>query len=144
MLLGEGLGHRLVHEACSRKVGQQVLKRHVLGVVVAAHDQRETAPGRRRGWRSRVVTADPREVADSHGPAADSRKVAKPVSERESLEHEHEIRLPHADRTTSASAGKKGKRCLGAGVKSSESAQSAKARQRPRGGGLHTQWQREN
>ena len=99
MLLGEGLGHRLVHEACSRKVGQQVLKRHVLGVVVAAHDQRETAPGRRRGWRSRVVTADPREVADSHGQAADSRKVAKPVSERESLEHEHEIRLPHADRT---------------------------------------------
>ena len=37
-----------------------------------------------------MVTADPREVADS-------RKVAKPVSERESLEHEHEIRLPHAD-----------------------------------------------
>ena len=136
MLLGEGLGHRLVHEACSRKVGQQVLKRHVLGVVVAAHDQRETAPGRRRGWRSRVVTADPREVADS-------RKVAKPVSERESLEHEHEIRLPHADRTTSASAGKTGKWCLGGGGKPI-SPRRAKARQRPRGGGLRTQWQREN
>ena len=38
-----------------------------------------------------MVTADPREAAGSHGQAADSRKVAKPVSERESLEHEHEI-----------------------------------------------------
>ena len=45
-----------------------------------------------------MVTADPREVADSHGQAADSRKVAKPVSERESLEHEHEQgRPPHRD-----------------------------------------------
>ena len=37
--------------------------------------------------------ADPR-----NGQAADSRNVAKPVSERESLEHEHDIRLPHEDR----------------------------------------------
>ena len=64
--------------------------RLVPGVVVTAHDQRQTAPGRWRGWGARVVTADPREVADSRAQAADSRKVAKPVSARESLEHEHE------------------------------------------------------